>query len=45
MSQIPDHPVIAQMERLGYIREPEYPELDEDWEYEEKRERELCEDA
>jgi len=45
MIQIPEHPVIAQMERFGYIREPEYPEPDEDREYEEKRERELCEDA
>lgn len=41
MKNIPDHPVIAETERYGYIREPEYFETDEDREYEEIREREL----
>jgi hypothetical protein len=36
-----DHPVIRQMERYGYLQEPEPPEYDEDRAYEEKREQEL----
>lgn len=41
MNNIPDHPINAEIERYGYIREPEYFEPDEDREYEERREREL----
>lgn len=41
MRNFPDHPVIAEMERYGYIREPEYPEYDEDREYEERREAQM----
>lgn len=41
MRNFPDHPVIQETERFGYIREPEYPEYDEDREYEERREAEL----
>ena len=44
MKNIPDHPIIAEIERYGYIREPEYFEPDEDREYEERRERELLGD-
>lgn len=45
MNNIPDHPIIAETERYGYIREPEYFEPDEDREYEERRERELFGDC
>lgn len=41
MRNFPDHPVIQETERFGYIREPEYPECDEDREYEERQEAEL----
>jgi hypothetical protein len=41
MKNFPDHPVIQQMERYGYMQEPEPPEYDEDMVYEEKREQEL----
>lgn len=41
MRNFPDHPVIAETERFGYIREPEYPEFDEDAAYDERKEREL----
>lgn len=41
MRNIPDHPVIQQMERYGYLRESEGPEYDEDRAYEERREAEL----
>lgn len=41
MKNFPDHPVIAEMETFGYIREPqELEEYDEDAAYEERRERE-----
>lgn len=36
MRNFPDHPVIEEMERYGYIREPELPDYDEDREYEER---------
>lgn len=41
MKNFPDHPIIEETERYGYIRELEYPEFDEDAAYEERREREL----
>lgn len=41
MKNIPEHPAVEEIERYGYIREPEYFEPDEDREYEERREREL----
>lgn len=41
MKNFPDHPVIAETEQYGYVREFEYPEVDEDAAYEERREREL----
>ena len=43
MKNFPDHPVISEMERFGYIREPEWDpeELDEDAIYEERKEREI----
>lgn len=41
MKNFPDHPIIAETERYGYIREQECPEFDEDAAYEERRERDL----
>lgn len=41
MKNLPDHPVIAEIEQYGYVRESEYPEVDEDAAYEERRERDL----
>ena len=41
MKNFPDHPVIVEMERYGYLRQPEIPEQDEDEAYEERRERGL----
>lgn len=41
MKNFPDHPVIEQMERYGYLWAPECPEYDEDRAYEERREAEL----
>jgi hypothetical protein len=41
MKNFPDHPVIVETERFGYLLDPEYPEYDEDMAYEEKREKEL----
>ncbi len=41
MNNFPDHPVIVETERCGYIREPEYPEIDEDFLYDERRERDM----
>lgn len=41
MNNFPDHPVISEMERFGYIRGREDPEIDEDAIYEERKEREL----
>ena len=41
MKNFPDHPVIAEMETFGYIRDLQEPEeYDEDAVYEERRERE-----
>ena len=45
MRNFPDHPVIQETERFGYLREPEYPEHDEDREYAERREAELAGEA
>ena len=41
MRNLPDHPVIEELERYGYIREEEDPEPDYDRAYEERREAEL----
>lgn len=41
MRNFPEHPVIEETERYGYIREAEAPEYDEDAAWEERREREL----
>jgi hypothetical protein len=45
MRNFPEHPVIQETERFGYIREPEFSEYDEDREYEERREAELDREA
>ncbi len=41
MKNFPDHPVIEQMERYGYLLQKNDREFDEDEAYEERREREL----
>ena len=41
MKNFPDHPVITEIERCGYLRESEGEGYDEDRAYEERREREL----
>ena len=41
MRCVPDHPVISEMEKYGYIRRQEQAEYDEDRAYEERREREI----
>lgn len=41
MRNFPDHPVIVDMERYGYIPEQEPEEYDEDRAYDERKESEL----
>lgn len=44
MKNFPDHPVIAAMERYGYIPEQDPEELDEDRAYDERKESEMADE-